>query len=180
MIPSLTQQGWIKVAWSPWLELRFWDYLRLWSMAPLFGTHTKNTTVTKLGGCSVELQGSSKVGIWDTLVFLICLMCWGGHLFLKGDRRLNLLFYKIINGVAQVPFKGILVEASLLRHIRVLEENTAWNLDRLAIQLASMDSRSSLKLLVHGTGLFSLKLRHWLYIDQIFFKISVHLFRIIP
>ena len=44
-------------------------------MAPLFGTHTKNTTVTKLRGCSVELQDSSKVGIRDTLVFLICLMC---------------------------------------------------------------------------------------------------------
>ena len=25
----------------------------------------------------------------------------------------------------------------------------------------------SLKLLVHGTGLLSLKLRHWLYLDQI-------------
>ena len=48
-----------------------------WSMAPLFGTRTKNTTVTKLRGCSVELQGSSKVGTRDTLVFLICLMCWG-------------------------------------------------------------------------------------------------------
>ena len=35
----------------------------LWSMAPLFGTHTKSTTVTKLRGCSVELQDSSKVGI---------------------------------------------------------------------------------------------------------------------
>ena len=32
----------------------------LWSLESLFGTHTKNTTVTKLRGCSVELQGSSK------------------------------------------------------------------------------------------------------------------------
>ena len=31
-------------------------------------------------------------------------------------------------------------KASLLRCIRVLEENTIWNLDRLAIQLSSMDS----------------------------------------
>ena len=38
-------------------------------------------------------------------------MCWGGRLFLKGDRRLDLLFYKIINGLAQVPFEGFLVEA---------------------------------------------------------------------
>ena len=43
----------------------------------------KNTTVIKLRGCSVELQGSSKVDIQDTLVFLIFLMCWGGRLFLK-------------------------------------------------------------------------------------------------
>ena len=78
-------------------------------MAPLFGTHTKNTTVIKLRGCSVELQGSSKVGIPDTLVFLICLMCWGGRLFLKGDRRLD-LFYKIINGLAQMPFECVVVE----------------------------------------------------------------------
>ena len=68
----------------------------------------------------------------------------------------------------------------LLRRIRVLEEKTTLNLDRLAIQLASMDSRFSLKLLVHGTGLLSLKLRHWLYLDQIFLTISVHPFRIIP
>ena len=59
-------------------------------MAPLFGTHSKNTTVTKLRGCSDELQGSSRVGIRDTLVFLICLMSWGGRLFLKGERRLDL------------------------------------------------------------------------------------------
>ena len=39
----------------------------IWSMAPLFGTHTINTTVTKLRGCIVELQGSLKVGIQDTL-----------------------------------------------------------------------------------------------------------------
>ena len=82
-------------------------------MAPLFGTQTKNTTVIKLRGCSVELQGSSEVGIQDTLLFLICLMCWGERLFLKRDRieaRL-ILFYKIINGLAQVPFEGVLVEA---------------------------------------------------------------------
>ena len=50
----------------------------------------------------------------------------------------------------------------------------------MAIQLTNMDSRLSLKLLVHGTGLLSLKLRHWLYLDQILLKISVHPFRIIP
>ena len=89
----------------------------LWSMTPLFGTHTKNTTVTKLRGCSVELQGSSKVAIRDTLVFL---MCWGGRLFLKGDRRLDLFcFTKLLTVWHKFPSK-----ASLSRRIRVLEENT--------------------------------------------------------
>ena len=36
------------------------------------------------------------------------------------------------------------------------------------------------QLLLHGTGLLLLKLRHWLYLDPILFKISVHPFRIIP
>ena len=136
----------------------------------------QNTTVTKLRGCSVELQGSSKVGIRDTPVFLICMMCCGGRLFLKGDRRLDLFcFTKLLTVWHKCPSK-----ASLSRRIRALEENTTRNLDRLAIQLASMDSRFFLKLLVHGTGLLSLKLPHWLYLDQILLKISVHPFRIIP
>ena len=54
----------------------------------------QNTTVIKLRGCSVELKGLSKVGIQATLVFLICFMCWGGHLFLKGDRRLDLFCFQ--------------------------------------------------------------------------------------
>ena len=37
--------------------------------------------------------GLSKVGIHHTLVFLICLMSWGGRLFLKGDRRLDLFCF---------------------------------------------------------------------------------------
>ena len=42
--------------------------------------------------------------------------------------------YKIINGFAQMPFEGVLVEAY---------KGTRRNLDRLAIQLASIDSRFS-------------------------------------
>ena len=100
----------------------------------------------------------------------------GGRLFLQGDRRLDLFcFTKLLTVWYKCPSK-----ASLLRRIRELEENTILNLDKLVIQLASMDNRFPLKLLVHGTGLVSLKLRHWLYLDQIFFKISVHRFRIIP
>ena len=93
-------------------QTAYFSLIRSFMMAPLFGTRTKNTTVTKLRGCSVELQGSSKVGIRDSLVFMICLVYWGGRLFLKGDRIARvILFYKIINGLAQVPFEGVLVEA---------------------------------------------------------------------
>ena len=67
-----------------------------------------------------------------------------------------ILFYKIINVLAQLPFEGVLVEAY-----------KSWQ-------------SFSLKLLVHRTGLLSLKLRHWLYLDKNLFKISVHPFRIIP
>ena len=111
----------------------------------------------------VQLEGLSKVGIQDTLVLLICLMCWDGRLFLKGDRRLDLFFFytQLLTVWHKCPSK-----ASLLMRIRVLEENTTGNFDRLAIQLASMDSRFFvIKLIVHGTGLLSLKLRHWLYLE---------------
>ena len=82
-------------------------------MGPLFVTHTKCTTVISLIGCSVELQVSSKVCIQDTLVFLICFMCRGGRLFLKGDRKLDLLCFTKLLTVwhIYVPFEGVLVEA---------------------------------------------------------------------
>ena len=92
--------------------LTFLWFALLWSMTPLFGTHTKNTTVTKLRGWSVELQGSTYVGIQNTLVFLICLMCWGWTpLSQRRPEARLILFYKIINGLAQMPFEGVLVEA---------------------------------------------------------------------
>ena len=81
----------------------------------------QNTTVTKLRGCSVELQGSPKVDIQNTLVFVICFMCWAGRLFLKGDKRLDLFcFTKLLTVWHKCPSK-----ASLPRRTRVLEENTA-------------------------------------------------------
>ena len=176
-------------------------------MAPLFGTHTKNTTVTKLRGCNVELQGSSKVGIRDTLVFLICLMCWGVlkgdrrlDLFcftklikvgirdtlvfliclmcwrvLKGDRRLDLFcFTKLLTVWQQVPFEGVLVEA-----YKGTRRKHNMKFRQIGHTTSQYGQSFFLKLLVHGTGLLSLKLRHWLYLDQLK-KIRVHPFRIIP
>ena len=66
-------------------------------------------------------QGSSKVGIQDTLVFLICLMCWGWKPL--SQRRLDLFcFTKLLT-----VWHKCLAKAFLSRRIsiRVLEENTA-------------------------------------------------------
>ena len=83
-------------------------------MAPLFGSRTNNTTVTQLRGCSVELQGSSKVGIRDTLASvsdMLDVLGWTPLSQRRQEARL-ILFYKIIT------------KASLSKRIRVLEENT--------------------------------------------------------
>ena len=76
----------------------------------------------------------------------------------RQEAHLN-LFYKIINDLAQVASEGVLIEA-----YKGTWENTIWNSVRLVIQLAIMDSSFSIKLLVHGTGLDSLKPCHWLYL----------------
>ena len=88
-------------------QTAYFSLIRSFMESPLFGTRTKSTTVR---ACSVELKGSLTVGIQDTLVFMICLMCWVCCL---------ILFYQIINGLAKCPSN-----ASLLRRIRVLEEIT--------------------------------------------------------
>ena len=103
--------------------------------------------------------------IQNTLVFLICLMCWGGRLFLKGVRRLDLFcFTKLLTVWHKCPSK-----ASLLRRIiiRVLENKMKF---RQIGHTTSQYGQSffSLKLLVHGTGKLSLKVRHWLYLSQIY------------
>ena len=87
-----------------------------------------------------------------------------------------ILFYKIINGLAQVPFEGVLVEA--YKGTRKKHNMKFRQIGHTTSQYGQ--SFFSLKLLVHGTGLLWLKLRHWLYLDQIFLTINVHPFRIIP
>ena len=65
----------------------------------------------------VELQGLSKVGIQDVSDMLDGLG-WP-PLSQRSQEARFILFYKIISGLAQVPF-----EASLLSRIRELEDNT--------------------------------------------------------
>ena len=114
----------------------------------------------------------SRYSRYSSVSDMLDVMGWTPLSQRRQEARL-ILFYKIINGLAQVPFE--VVEA-----YKDTRRKTTSNLDRLAIQLASIDSRFFLKLLVHGTGLLSLKLRQWLYLDQIVLKISVHPFRILP
>ena len=90
----------------------------------------------------------------------------------QGSRLI--LFYKIINGLAQVPFEGVLVGAykgTIRKHKKKFRQIGH-------TKLASMDSFP--KTIVHGTDSLSLKLRHWLHLDQIVLTISVHPSRIIP
>ena len=70
-------------------------------MAPLFGTHTKNTTVTKL---------KSRYSRYSSVYDMLDVLGWTPLSQRRQEARL-ILFYKIINGLAQVPFDGVLVEA---------------------------------------------------------------------
>ena len=88
------------------IDIAILDFSKAFDTLPHDGLLSKITTVIKLRGCSIELQGSSKVGIRDTLVFLTCLMCWGGRLFLKGYRRLDLFcFTKLLTVWHKWPSK---------------------------------------------------------------------------
>ena len=53
----------------------------------------------------------------------------------REEARLILFFYKIINGLTQMPFEGVLVEA-----YKDTTRKHNMKLDRLAIQLPNMDS----------------------------------------
>ena len=97
-------------------------------------------------------------------------MFLGAASFPKESRLI--LFYKIINDLAQVPFDGVLVEA--YNDTRRKHNMKYRQIGRTTNQYGQ--SFFLQKILVHGTDLLSLKLRHWLYLDQIFFKISMNSF----
>ena len=74
-----------------------------------------------------------------------------------------------------MPFEGVLVEA-----YKGTRRKHNMKFRQIGHTTSQYGQFFFLILLVHGTGLLSLKLCHWLYLDQILFKISVYLFRIIP
>ena len=79
----------------------------------------------------------------------------------RQETRLILFYNLLLTVWHKCPSK-----ASLSRRIRVLEENTTRN-RQLGHTTSQYGQSFFLKLLVHGTGLLSLKLRHWLYLDFI-------------
>ena len=120
-------------------RLTFLWFALLWSMAPLFGTHTKNTTVIKLKRVQrwAARFVKSRYSRYSSVSDMFDVLGWTPLSQRRQEARL-ILFNKLLTVWHKCPSK-----ASLSRRIRVLEENTTWNLDRLAIQLASMDSRFS-------------------------------------
>ena len=67
----------------------------------------------------------------------------------------HILFYKIINGLAQVPFEGVLVEAykgPRRKHNMKFRQN--------GHTTSQYGQSFPPKISVHGTGLLSLKRRH--------------------
>ena len=86
----------------------------------------------------------------------------------RRQEALLILFYKIINGLAQVPFQGVLVEA-----YKGTRRKHNMNFSQIGHTTSQYGQLFFLKQLVHGTGLLLLKLRHWLYLDQIFLIFSV-------
>ena len=101
-------------------------------------------------------------------MFLICLIIdvlgWTPLSQRRQEARL-ILFYKITNGLVQVPFEGVLVKA--YKGTRRKHNMKFRQIGHTTSQYGQ--SFFFLKLLVHGTGLLSLKLRHWLYLDPILF-----------
>ena len=79
-------------------------------MAPLFGTHTKNHTVIKL---TVQRRAArfvkSRYSRYSSVSDMLDVLGWT-PLFQRRQQARLILFYKIINGLAQVPFECVLVE----------------------------------------------------------------------
>ena len=134
--------------------------------------HTRSTTVTKLRVAARFVK--RRYSRYSSVSDMLDVLGWTPLSQRRQEARL-ILFYKIINGLAQVPFEGVLVEA-----YKGTRRKHNMKFRQIGHTTSQYRKSFSLKLLVHGTGLLLLKLRHWLYLDQIFFKISVHPFRIIP
>ena len=81
-------------------------------MAPLFGAHTKSTNSVKVE--RVQHQAvrfvKSRYSRYSSVSDMLDVLGWPPLSQRRQEARL-ILFYKIINGLAQVPIEGVLVEA---------------------------------------------------------------------
>ena len=121
-------------------------------MAPLYWTHTKSTTVVRLRGRRVKSRYSRYSSVSDMLDVL----GWPPLSQRRQEARL-ILFYKIINGLAQVPFEDVIVEA-----YKGTRRKHNMKFRQIGHTTSKYGQSFFLKLLVHGTGLLLLKLCHWL------------------
>ena len=74
-----------------------------------------------------------------------------------------ILFYKIINGLAQVLFEGVFIEA-----YKGTRRKHNMKFRQICNSTSHYGQSFFPKQLVHGMGLLTLKLRHWLYLCQLF------------
>ena len=84
-------------------------------------------------------------------------------------------FYKIINGLAQVPFKGVLVEA-----YKGTRRKHNMKFRQISHTTSQYGQSCFPKTISAWNGLAFAEAPSLLYLYQILFKISVHPFRIIP
>ena len=78
--------------------------------------------------------GKSSYSRYSSVSDMLDVLGWTPLSQRRQEARL-ILFHKIIDGLAQVPFEGLLVE--VYKGTRKYPVNTTCNLERLAIQLAS-------------------------------------------
>ena len=80
-----------------------------------------------------------------------------------------ILFYKIINSLAQVSFEGVLVEAD-----KGTRRKHNMKFGQIGHTTSQYGQLFFPKTISAWKGLLLLKLRHCMYLDQIFLTISVH------
>ena len=106
----------------------------------------QNTTVKKLRGCTIELQGSLKVGIQYISVSDMIDKLGCPPLSQRGQEARI-----IINGLAQVPFECVIIEAhdrTRRKHNMKFEQ-----IGHMQLYIASMDSSLPPKAISAWNGL---------------------------
>ena len=99
----------------------------------------------------------SRYSIYSSVSDMLDVLGWT-PLFQRRQEARLILFYKIINGLTQVPFEGVLAEA-----YKGTRRKHSMKCRQIGHTTSQYEQSFFHKTIVHGTGLLSLKLRHWLY-----------------